>query len=252
MLEKNQLIMYKYKSISDYYQEADRMFPVTSLISLTYQEFGQMLDSSGEQLYRKIMLALGVETDKDLAHKLGISEQAVNNAKRHGKIPDRWLLFAVCHAGFPLPFLLSLSDRELGRVFTDQSRYAFKLVPIISSLQDLSQENYVEHATSYLAQRKYELQKAGAAEDELVALVMAEHALEPTIKPGDSVIISLTQRQFAQGGIFVVDLDGTLLLCRLNKLPGRFHIAFDNPHVKDFETEAVDIRGRVLWISQAV
>ena len=228
------------------------MFRLTSLISLTYQEFGQMLDASGDQLYRKIMLALGVETDKELAHKLGISEQAVNNAKRHGKIPDRWLLFAVCHSGFSLPLLLSLTDRELGRVFTDQSRYAFKLVPIIRSLQDLSNGDYVQHTTSYLAQQKYELQKARAEKDELVALVMAEHALEPTINPGDTVIISLTQRQFAQGGIFMVNLDGTLLLCRLNKLPGRFRIAFDNPHVKDFETEAVDIRGRVLWVSQAV
>ncbi len=228
------------------------MFRLTSLISLTYQEFGQMLDASGEQLYRKIMLALGVETDKELAHKLGISEQAVNNAKRHGKIPDRWLMFAVCHSGFPLPLLLSLPDRELSRVFTDQSRYAFKLVPIIKSLQDLSGENYLENADSYLAQQKYELHKASAEKDELVALVMAEHALEPTIKPGDTVIISLTQRQFAQGGIFVIGLDGTQLLCRLNKLPGRFRIAFDNPHVKDFETEEVDIRGRVLWISQAV
>ena len=65
---------------------------------------------------------------------------------------------------------------------------------------------------------------------------MAEHTLEPTIKPGDTLIISLTQRQFAQGGIFMVNLDGTLLLCRLNKLPGRFRITFDNPHIKDFES----------------
>jgi hypothetical protein len=244
--------MYKCKSIYNYYQGVAGMFRLTSLISLTYQEFGQMLDSSGEHLYRKIMLALGVETDKELAHKLGISEQAVNNAKRHGKIPDRWLMFAVCHSGFPLPLLLSLPDRELSRVFTEQSQYAFTLVPIIKSLQYLSDENYVQHTSSYLAQQKYELHKASAEKDELVALVMAEHALEPAIKPGDTVIISLTQRQFAQGGIFVVNLDGTLLLCRLNKLPGRFRIAFDNPHVKDFETEEVDIRGRVLWISQAV
>lgn len=228
------------------------MFRLTSLISLTYQDFGQMLDTSGEQLYRKIMLALGVETDKELAQKLGISEQAVNNAKRHGKIPDRWLMYAVCHSGFALPLLLTLTDLELGRALTDQSRYAFKLVPIIKSLQDLRDENYVQYITSYLALQKYELHKASAEEDELVALVMAAHALEPTIKPGDTIIISLTQRQFAQGGIFVVNLDGTQLLCRLNKLPGRFRIAFDNPQIKDFELKEVDIRGRVLWISQAV
>jgi hypothetical protein len=200
------------------------MFRLTSLISLTYQEFGQRLDTSGEQIYRKIMLALGVETDRELAQKLGISEQAVNNAKRHGKIPDRWLMFAVCQSGFALPLLLSLTDPELDRALTDQSRYAFKLVPIIKSLQDLKDKDYVQHTNSYLAQQKYELHKAGVEKDELVALVMAEPALEPTIKPGDTVIISLTQRQFAQGGIFVVNLDGTQLLCRLNKLPGRFRI----------------------------
>jgi hypothetical protein len=228
------------------------MFRLNSLISLTYQDFGQMLDTSGEQLYRKIMLALGAETDKELAQKLSISEQAVNNAKRQGKIPDRWLMYAVCHSGFALPLLLTLNDPELGRALTDPSRYAFKLVPVIKSLQDLKDENYGQYITSYLALQKYELHNANAEEDKLVALVMAEHALEPTIKPGDTVIISLTQRQFSQGGIFVVNLDGTQLLCRLNKLPGRFRIAFDNPQVKDFESEEVDIRGRVLWISQAV
>lgn len=228
------------------------MFRLDSLISLTYQEFGQMLDTSGEKLYRKIMLALGVETDRELAQKLGISEQAVNNAKRHGKIPDRWLLYAVCHSGFALPLLLTLTDQMLGRALTDKSRYAFKLVPVIKSLQDLRDENYGQCITAYLALQQYELHKASAAEDELVALVMAEPTLEPTIKPGDTVIISLTQRQFTQGGIFVVNLDGTQLLCRLSKLPGRFRIAFDNPQIKDFESEDIDIRGRVLWLSQAV
>lgn len=228
------------------------MFRLDNLISLTYQEFGQMLDSSGDKLYRTIMLALGAETDKELAQKLGISEQAVNNAKRHGKIPDRWLLYAVCHSGFALPLLLTLNHLELGRALNDQNRYAFKLVPMIKSLQDLRDEDYEPCITSYLALQKHELHKASAAGDELVALVMAEQTLKPTIKPGDTLIISLTQRQFAQGGIFVVNLDGTQVLCRLNKLPGRFRITFDNPQIKDFESEDIDIRGRVLWLSQAV
>ena len=228
------------------------MFRLKSLASLKYHDFGLMLDSSGDQLYCKIMKALGVETDRELAQKLGISEQAVNNAKRHGKIPDRWLMYAVCHSGLALPLLLTLTGAEMGRALIDQSRYAFKMVPIIKSLQDLRVENYEQLATSYLALQKSELNKAGAEEDDLVALVMAENALEPAIKPGDTVIISLTQRQFAQGGIFVVRLDDTHLMCRLNKLPGRYRLAFDNPQIKEFELEEVDIRGHVLWISQAV
>ncbi len=228
------------------------MFLLSSLFSLTYRDFGQMLDASGEQLYRKMMLTLGAETDKDLAQKLGISEQAVHNAKRNGKIPDRWLLYAVCHSGFALPLLLTLTDLELGEALTDQSRYSFRLVPVVKSLQDLKDENYVKFINSYLALQKYELHKAGIEEDELVALVMSENALEPTIKSGDTVIISLTQKQFAQGGIFLINIDDTLILGRLNKLPGRFRIAFDNPQIKDFELEEIDIRGRVSWISQMI
>ena len=77
----------------------------------------------------------------------------MNNAKRHGKIPDRWLLYAVCHSGLALPLLLTLTDLELSRALTDKSRYAFKLVPMIKSLQDLRDENYVamHHCLSGLA-----------------------------------------------------------------------------------------------------
>ncbi|RJR35404.1 MAG: hypothetical protein C4567_14670 [Deltaproteobacteria bacterium] len=226
------------------------MFRVNSLISLSYQEFGQKLDTSGLQIYKRIMMALGAETDKELAQKLGISEQAVNNAKRNGKIPDRWLMYAVCHSGFALPLLLSLTDRELGDALTEQSRFSFKLVPIIRSLQELRDIDYEEHITSYLALQKYALRKFDAEKDELVGLAVVEPALEPIIKPGDMVIVSLTQRQFIQGGFFVIDLEGTLLLCRLNKLPGKFRVSFDNPQIKDFELEEINIRGRVLWFSQ--
>ena len=47
----------------------------------------------------------------------------------------------------------------------------------------------------------------------MLVLVIALPTLESTIKPGDTVINSLTQ-QFAPGGIFVVNLDGTLALMR--------------------------------------
>ena len=65
----------------------------------------------------------------------------------------------------------------------------------------------------------------------MLALGVAEPTLEPTIKPGDTVIMSLTQRQFAPGGIFVVNLDGTQLWCRLSQLSPLFtRLGFDMPN----------------------
>ena len=56
----------------------------------------------------------------------------------------------------------------------------------------------------------------------VLALGVAEPTLEPIIKPGDTAIMSLTQRQCGQGGIFVVNLDGTRLWCRWSQLPPLF------------------------------
>jgi hypothetical protein len=65
----------------------------------------------------------------------------------------------------------------------------------------------------------------------ILALGVAEPALEPTIRPGDSVIMSLTQRQCAPGGILVVNLDGTQLWRRLSQLPPLFsRLGFDMPN----------------------
>jgi len=65
----------------------------------------------------------------------------------------------------------------------------------------------------------------------MLALVMAEPALEPTIKPGDTVIMSLTQWQFTPGGIFVANLNGTPLWCQLSQLaPLLTLLGFDIPN----------------------
>jgi hypothetical protein len=56
----------------------------------------------------------------------------------------------------------------------------------------------------------------------VLALGVAEPALGPAIKPGDTVMIRLTPRQFAPGGIFVVNFDGTQLWCRWSQVPPLF------------------------------
>ena len=65
----------------------------------------------------------------------------------------------------------------------------------------------------------------------MLALVMAEPTLEPASKPGDTVIMGLSPRQFAPGGIFVVNIDGTQIWCRLSQPPPLFTLlGFDMPN----------------------
>lgn len=228
------------------------MFKLKSLSSLTYQQFGEFLDTSGESFYQKVMMALNAGSDKELARSLGISEQAVNNAKRSGKIPDRWLMYAVCRSGFALPLLLTLSDEELGMAIADPDKFTYRLVPLVKTLQFPESEGWLPYVESYLALRTSTTRRAEAKNDELLAVVVKGYSLEPVIKSGDTILITLSQRQFTPGGIYVINLDGTRLLCRLHKLPGRYRVMFDNPSIQDFEVEEVDIFGKVLLITKEV
>ena len=88
-------------------------------------------------------------------------------------------LYAVCYSGFALPLLLTLTDLEISQALTDKPLRLQIGLPVIKSLQDLRDENYGQCITAYLALQQYELHKASAAEDELVALVMAEPTLSP-------------------------------------------------------------------------
>lgn len=50
--------------------------------------------SSAEQILNRMKEAAGISSDASLARMLGLTRQAIANAKKNGKIPDAWLIKA--------------------------------------------------------------------------------------------------------------------------------------------------------------
>ena len=47
---------------------------------------------TSDQIVRELLYSLGLTRDSQLAEWLGVSAQAVSQAKRKGKIPENWLV----------------------------------------------------------------------------------------------------------------------------------------------------------------
>lgn len=78
-------------------------------------------------------------------------------------------------------------------------------------------------------------------------------SMEPTIADGDQIVVDERDTQVgATAAIFVLRWEGTLLVKRLSLAEGGIRIASDNPAYPPVTTRAVDVIGRVVWLSRAL
>jgi repressor LexA len=80
-------------------------------------------------------------------------------------------------------------------------------------------------------------------------------SMEPTLSDGDEILVDRDRRDVSgRGGVFVIRLDGVLMVKRLRKAVGAVEVISDNPAypVRRCKPEAVDVVGRVAWLSRAV
>lgn len=95
--------------------------------------------------------------------------------------------------------------------------------------------------------------------------VRAEHAAEirahgssmaPMIQPGDVMLIDEQDRRVGvQPAVFVLRLDGVLMVKRVARIDGMLHITSDNPEAAAIAPQpphAVTVIGRVVWLSRAL
>ena len=93
--------------------------------------------------------------------------------------------------------------------------------------------------------------RAGAA-----SMIRVEgDSMEPTLSDGDEILVDGDRREVkGRGGIFVIRLDGALMVKRLRPAVGGVEVASDNP---GYTTRLcgrgeVEVIGRVVWFSRAL
>ena len=105
----------------------------------------------------------------------------------------------------------------------------------------------------------------GASARDLALITVTGDSMDPTLKSGDTIMINQGRPDaMPQDGLYVLHVDGSLLVKRLQALPGdRVLISSDNPSYKPFEVSrgdlsnddaahSIGIVGRVVWTGRRV
>ena len=100
------------------------------------------------------------------------------------------------------------------------------------------------------------LASLGVREGQSAVLRAQGDSMIPTIQDGDRMLIDERDRSpGARGGIYVLRLDGALMVKRVAKTGDGIAVTSDNPEFPAIvlpAPDAVDVLGRVVWLSRAL
>lgn len=92
------------------------------------------------------------------------------------------------------------------------------------------------------------------ANPETLALLYVDgESMEPTLRPGDMILIDTSDTTAARDGVYVLRMEGALLVKRLQRLPpNQIRVTSDNEKYQPFvirvgESENIGVVGRVIW-----
>jgi phage repressor protein C with HTH and peptisase S24 domain len=80
-------------------------------------------------------------------------------------------------------------------------------------------------------------------------------SMAPTLEDGDEILVDRDARRVeARGGIFVLRMDGVLMVKRLRTAVGGVEVGSDNPAYPPRVVPAreIEVIGRVAWLSRAI
>lgn len=100
------------------------------------------------------------------------------------------------------------------------------------------------------------LASLGVREDQSAMLRAQGDSMVPTIQDGDRMLIDERDRKLtAKGGVFVLRLDGALMVKRVAKIGDGIAVTSDNPEFPPIPVQApdaIEVLGRVVWLSRAL
>lgn len=98
-------------------------------------------------------------------------------------------------------------------------------------------------------------QELRAVPDDLYLIYVDGESMEPMLRPGDIILVDHRDQAQARDGVYVLRLDKTLLVKRLQKMPGgMIKVSSDNPAYQPFTLKLAEMKeqdfeiiGRVVW-----
>lgn len=219
--------------------------------------------SDSDAILDRLLSASGLQRDAQLAAQLGVSPQAVSQARRKRKIPESWIVRVAQHCGLSLDWLMfgredacaqpAPAVTPAGAPVPDLDLLCIPLVAASLSAGVGSLETEGE-VLDYFAFRSDWLCRKGNP-DKMVLMKVYGDSMEPEIRHGDMALIDRSKQQIYPHTIYAVGVNEEIYIKQIETLPGRRMILRSlNKRYDPIEVdlrgdmaESVRIIGKVIW-----
>ena len=232
------------------------------------------MNSTTPETLDRLLQGAGLRRDSQLAELLGVSPQAVSQARRKGRIPDGWVLKVAAQFGLstdwiffgreaapgghaapqgPLPTesgreeALMKERRARGESFfsevgTGQDAIGLVMVPLVAARLAAGKGSLETEGDvlSYFSFRQDWLCRKGNP-DKMVLMKVCGDSMEPDIRHGDMVLVDQSKREIFGHAIYAMGINEEIYVKQVETLPGgRLVLRSRNP---EYSPISVDLHG---------
>jgi hypothetical protein len=204
--------------------------------------YGKMLDALQariEQTYR---------TPNDFAMKAGVHAPKLYESLKGHRVPKateflRWFEL------LRMPVIVGPDLGKLNEHFVPVPKVSAKPRMGDGGLEtDMDVEGFYAFRQGYLQRR--------APGGSVVLMEAQGDSMRPTIEAGDMVLVDQGQCEIVAGRVYLVRIEDTLVIKRVDKAPGKMILRSDNPSYPLMEIDlaevdgSVEVKGRVIWAAK--
>ena len=108
-----------------------------------------------------------------------------------------------------------------------------------------------EVVKGYLGFNRTWLREQQLMEDNLAVIEVRGDSMEPTLRGGDTVLLDMRTQPLRDGEIYTLRREDDLVVKRLRRMDGEWHVSSDNPAYPPQALEdEVSVVGRVVWLGR--
>lgn len=221
--------------------------------------------SDSNAILDRLLSGAGLHRDAQLAALLGVSPQAVSQARRKRKIPEGWVVRVAQQCGLSMDWLMfgkeeagpspapQVSATPSGAAVPDLDLLCIPLVAASLSAGSGSLQTEAE-VLDYFAFRSEWLCRKGNP-DRMVLMKVYGDSMEPEIRHGDMALIDQSKQQIYPHTIYAVGVNEEIYIKQIETRPGhRLVLRSLNERYEPIEVdlrgdmaESVRIIGKVIW-----
>lgn len=212
-----------------------------------------MRQTDFDGFFGRLATATGIRSQSDLAKALGLGRASVSLAKGKNAVPARWILELAARFGLDPAWLSTGQGQARAAASPDEE---FLRIPKVTARLCAGGGSFEAggEVVGYYSFRSDWIRSRGDP-SRMVLMGVVGNSMEPELKNGDMVLIDQSRTELVSGGIFAVGVEDTVMVKRLERLPGALVLRSDNPDyapvaLRGDELSNVRVIGRVLWAAR--